>query len=91
MTTLTFDESWQMKIINNINQLNPLNNRKGTKENEKALAQQARGREAPIEQLNPLDLEELDSRYAEFVNELYITGSKKITTSTSMPIPKDAA
>ncbi|KAK8588931.1 hypothetical protein V6N13_087825 [Hibiscus sabdariffa] len=85
MTTLTFVESCQKEIINHVNQLlNEITRQvDGTNENEKALAQQARGREgsvwweAPIEQLKPSELEELHSRYAEFVKGLYITRSKK--------------
>ncbi|KAK8488592.1 hypothetical protein V6N11_037870 [Hibiscus sabdariffa] len=54
------------------------------KEKQKVLAQQASGREtnlwweAPIEELNLQELEELDSRYTKHINELYDTISKKV-------------
>ncbi|KAL4376580.1 hypothetical protein GQ457_02G038930 [Hibiscus cannabinus] len=54
------------------------------KEKQNILAQQASGREtnlwweAPIEELNLQELEELDSRYTKHINELYDTISKKV-------------
>ncbi|KAK8633272.1 hypothetical protein V6N13_014118 [Hibiscus sabdariffa] len=58
------------------------------KEKQKLLAQQASGREtnlwweAPIEQLNLQEQEELDSRYTKHINELYDTISKKVAATT---------
>ncbi|GMI79536.1 AGAMOUS-like 62 [Hibiscus trionum] len=58
-----------------------------TKGKQKILAQQASGSEtnlwweAPIEQLNLQELEELESRYTKHLNELYNTRSKKIAAS----------
>ncbi|GMI65590.1 hypothetical protein HRI_000228300 [Hibiscus trionum] len=85
--------------INNINQLyNEVIRRvDASKQKQEALAQQTSEREenlwweTPIHQLNPQDLEQHDSRYAELLNELYATRSRKLAAINSMPTPRDPA
>ncbi|KAK8588932.1 hypothetical protein V6N13_087826 [Hibiscus sabdariffa] len=68
-----------------------------SKEKEEALAQQTSERDAnlwweiPPDQLNPQDLEEHDSRYAELLNGLYRTRSRNLAGTTLMPTPRDPA
>ncbi|KAK8712685.1 hypothetical protein V6N13_147915 [Hibiscus sabdariffa] len=65
------------------------------KEEALALAQQTSERETnlwwdtPPDQINPQDLEDHDSHYAELPNGLYRTRSKKLATTTLMPTPRD--
>ncbi|KAK8633269.1 hypothetical protein V6N13_014115 [Hibiscus sabdariffa] len=74
------------EIIQNYNEASRQSD--AAKEKQKLLAQQASGREtnlwweAPIEQLNLQELEELDSRYTKHINELYDTISKKVAATT---------
>ncbi|KAK8588937.1 hypothetical protein V6N13_087832 [Hibiscus sabdariffa] len=67
-----------------------------SKEKEEVLAQQtSEGCKFVVgnspDQLNPQDLEEHDSRYAELLNCLYRTRSKKLAGTTLMPTPRDPA
>ncbi|KAK8712238.1 hypothetical protein V6N13_147480 [Hibiscus sabdariffa] len=68
-----------------------------SKEKEEALAQQTSERdtnlwwETPLDQLNPQELEEHDSRYAELLNVLYRTRSRKLAGTIVMPTPRDPA
>ncbi|KAK8588934.1 hypothetical protein V6N13_087828 [Hibiscus sabdariffa] len=68
-----------------------------SKEKEEALAQQTSERETnlwwdtPPDHLNPQELEEHDSLYAELLNGLYRTRSRKLAGTTLMPTPRDPA
>ncbi|KAK8712225.1 hypothetical protein V6N13_147467 [Hibiscus sabdariffa] len=68
-----------------------------SKEKKEALAQQTSERDAnlwwetPPDQLNPQELEEHDSRYAELLKALYRTRSRKLAGTTVMPTPRDPA
>ncbi|XP_039017493.1 agamous-like MADS-box protein AGL62 [Hibiscus syriacus] len=84
------------RIIQNYNEA--VNQLEAAKERAKALAQvkQAGGSEgnhwwiAPIDQLDPQELQQLESRHEEFLNQLYITRSKVIEAMTSsIPTPRD--
>ncbi|GMI82248.1 AGAMOUS-like 57 [Hibiscus trionum] len=69
------------------------------KEKEKALAELASEGEsetnfwwnARIEQLNPQELQVLESRYQELLNGLYIARNKLIAATTTIPTPRDPA
>ncbi|KAL4352194.1 hypothetical protein GQ457_06G023780 [Hibiscus cannabinus] len=81
-----------------IQQYNEVNRQMdASKEKEEALAQQTSERETnlwwetPPYQLNPRELEEHDSCYAELLNVLYRTRSKKLAGTTVMPTPRDPA
>ncbi|KAK8712237.1 hypothetical protein V6N13_147479 [Hibiscus sabdariffa] len=92
-------ESHLKERINNIiQQYNEINRQMdASKEKEEALAQQTSERDAnlwwetPPYQINPQELEEHDSRYAELLNVLYRIRSRKLAGTTVMPTPRDPA
>ncbi|KAL4388031.1 hypothetical protein GQ457_09G021790 [Hibiscus cannabinus] len=89
-------EAQQMVRINKIIQLynEVVSQLDASKNKKKVLPQQANGGEenfwweTPISELNLKELEDLDSRYIELLNELYITRSKMIASTTCMPTPR---
>ncbi|KAE8659633.1 hypothetical protein F3Y22_tig00116962pilonHSYRG00789 [Hibiscus syriacus] len=95
--TLVEDQR-KVRINQIIQQYNEVTSKlNAAKEKAKVLAQNAGEREGhfwwetPIDQLNPKELEELELRFAELLDQLYISRSKKIAATTLMPTPRDPA